>query len=67
MTNFNISKKYLWAYALLLLLVVIGGPLLVIWSMNTLFTTGIEYTVENWFATVMLGIVINGGANISQK
>lgn len=34
--------------------ILIGGPLLCIWSMNTLFGLGIDYTFKNWAATMFL-------------
>lgn len=39
---------------------IIGVPLLVIASVNTLFLTAIPYTLETWASTVMLGIFIRG-------
>jgi hypothetical protein len=38
---------------------VIIGPILTIWSLNTLFPVlAIPYTVETWFAVVMLGLFL---------
>ena len=38
------------------LALVILGPLLTIWSLNTLFPVlAIPYTVETWFAALLLG------------
>lgn len=39
---------------------IIGVPLLVIASVNTLFLIAIPYTLETWASTVMLGIFIRG-------
>ena len=50
----------LFLIALLIAIIVIG-PLLVIWSMNTLFTLGIPYDIYTWCAAVILGIAVNGG------
>jgi hypothetical protein len=36
-------------------------PLLVIWSVNTLFGLSIAYSFTNWFATIVLGIFIRSG------
>ena len=41
-------------FALILALVLLGGPLLAIWAVNTLFGTGLGYTVTNWFAWLVL-------------
>lgn len=38
-----------------LIVFVVGiGPVLVIWSLNTLFHLGIEYTFDTWAATALL-------------
>jgi len=34
--------------------VLIAAPLLVIWSLNTLFGLGIAYTLQTWAAVVLL-------------
>lgn len=37
------------------------GPVLVIWSLNTIFPVlAIPYTFETWCATVLIGIFIRG-------
>lgn len=38
----------------IVLFVVIGGPLLSIWSLNTLFKLDIEYTFDTWLAALLL-------------
>ena len=45
----------------LLIAIIVIGPLLVIWSMNTLFTLGITYDIYTWSAALILGIVVKGG------
>lgn len=49
----------------LVIIFAIFGPLLVIWSLNTLFTVlAIPYTLETWFATLVLnGMVFAGRRN----
>ena len=44
------------------LILIIAGPLISLWAINTLFSTGIEYSVVNWLATVWLTILIVGSA-----
>jgi hypothetical protein len=40
--------------------VVIGGPLVSIWALNTLFPVlAIPYTFETWLAVILLGGVVN--------
>jgi hypothetical protein len=43
-----------------ILLILAAGPLLIIWSMNTLFPVlSIPYTVETWAAAILLGGVFS--------
>lgn len=39
-------------------LVIIFGPVLLIWSLNTLFALAIPFTLETWFAAAILGMLI---------
>lgn len=44
----------------LVLLALAAGPLLMIWSLNTLFPTlAIPYTLETWAASIILGGLIS--------
>lgn len=64
MTN-AISVIALVALALFL---IVAGPLIVIWALNTLFALGIGYTFVNWLATFVLLSAINAKAsNISSN
>jgi hypothetical protein len=50
----NTTFKLLLVFAILALVVV--GPILVIWSLNTLFPAlVIDYTLKTWAAVVILG------------
>jgi hypothetical protein len=41
-------------------LLIIAGPLATIWAVNTLFpVANIPYTVETWFAAVILGSLLS--------
>jgi hypothetical protein len=53
------------ALVLLLVAVLAAGPLLTIWSLNTLFGLGIAYTFWTWLAVIFLGMFLN--ARIGQK
>ena len=35
------------------------GPFITIWGMNTLFHLGIPYTVETYFAVIAVGLFFN--------
>ncbi len=43
----------------LILLIIVFGPLLTIWSLNTLFGLGIGYTFKTWLASLLLGGLIH--------
>jgi hypothetical protein len=51
------SVKF-FALLILILALIVIGPLLTIWSLNTLFATGIEYTLKNWAAMAVLGMFL---------
>jgi hypothetical protein len=54
---------------IVLLVAVIFGPLLTIWSLNTLFPVlAIPYSIETWLATaVIAGIVRGDGVSFKGK
>lgn len=39
-------------------LLVLALPLSIIWSLNTLFSLDIEYTVQTWLAAFFLGTIV---------
>jgi hypothetical protein len=46
---------------IVLLVAVIFGPLLTIWSLNTLFPVlAIPYSIETWLATVIVAGIFRG-------
>ena len=54
--------------ALLVLALLIAGPLIVIWSVNTLFPSlVIPYTWETWLATVLLGAFFRANVSVNRK
>ena len=54
----KIHNEYLWL--VLIVAIIIAGPLLSIWSLNTLFPVlAIPYTFETWLAVILLGGVVN--------
>jgi hypothetical protein len=47
-------KEYIWL--VLIVIIVIFGPLLSIWALNTLFPVlAIPYTLETWAAMALVG------------
>ena len=53
-------KDFLTAVFLIaVIIVLIGiGPLLTIWSLNTIFLLGIAYNLKTWFATLFLTSIV---------
>ena len=43
-----------FAIVALIVAIVVFGPLLIIWSLNTLFALSIEYSLATWFAALVL-------------
>ena len=59
--------KLIFVIALIVLIIVIA-PLATSWSLNTLFPVlAIAYSVETWFAAVVLGSVVGGTTGVSFK
>lgn len=58
--------KILFGLALIIALVAIG-PILTIWSLNTLFPAlAIPYTLETWASVVLLGGVFKSTINVKK-
>ena len=50
----EMRKEYIWL--VLIVIIVIFGPLLSIWALNTLFPVlAIPYTLETWAAMLLVG------------
>lgn len=59
--------KLLLAIALIVFLLAIG-PILVIWSLNTLFPAlAIGYTLETWAAVVLLGGALRANVTVKRR
>ena len=55
------------AIALIVFLVIIG-PVLTIWALNTLFpVVAIPYTIETWFAVVIVGALFKTNLTYKKK
>jgi hypothetical protein len=48
---------------LLAVTLIVFGPLITIWSLNTLFGLGIAYTFWTWLATIWLSMVTFGSVS----
>lgn len=59
-------KLIFWILVLVFLIIV--GPILTIWSLNTLFPVlAIPYTIWTWFAMVILGAALKSNVNVKSK
>jgi 5-bromo-4-chloroindolyl phosphate hydrolysis protein len=58
--------KYVFA-ALLLLLYIIFGPILFMWSLNKIFSLNILYTFNNWLAVYIFLSILSISVNGFQK
>jgi hypothetical protein len=55
----KIRNEYLWL--VLVVIVIIAGPLLSIWALNTLFPVlAIPTTFDTWLAMLLIGGVFRG-------
>jgi hypothetical protein len=55
----KIHNEYLWL--VLIVIVIIVGPLLSIWALNTLFPAlAIPYTIQTWLAVMLVGGMFRG-------
>jgi len=58
--------KIILAIAVIILIIAIG-PLLTIWAVNTLFpAVAIPYTIETWFAVVVLGAFMRSKVSLKK-
>lgn len=61
------NYKIIGVIALIIFFVIVG-PLLTIWSLNTLFPVlAIPYILETWSAVVLLGLWIRGAVDFKGK
>ena len=62
---FNVVKLVL-AIALIVAVIAIG-PLLTLWALNTLFPVlAIPYSIETWFAVVVLGAFLRAKVSVKK-
>jgi len=55
----KIRNEYLWL--VLVVIVIIAGPLLSIWALNTLFPVlAIPYAFDTWLAVMLVGGMFRG-------
>jgi len=58
-SEMKIHNEYLWL--VLIVAIIIVGPLLSIWALNTLFPVlAIPYTMETWLAVMLVGGMFRG-------
>lgn len=52
----------LLVWLVIVVAMIVFGPLVTIWSLNTIFALTIEYSIGTWFAAVWLQATLTGGA-----
>ena len=52
------STAFVIGVLLGLVVLIVSGPLLTIWALNTLFNLGIAYNVATWFASLWIGFIV---------
>jgi len=60
----DFGQKLFWFVVICLAIWLL--PLALIWALNTLFTLTIAYSTLNWFAAVVLMILLRGGTGSSK-
>jgi hypothetical protein len=56
------------ALVLVVLVLIAAGPLLILWSLNTLFPAlAIPYTIWTWLATLFLGATVSPTVRIKKS
>jgi len=54
-------------FAALIIALIVFGPFITIWAINTLFpVVVIPYTFETWCATVILGMFLKGNVTLKK-
>lgn len=68
-TNQTNTNKALAVLLVILLFLAIWlcGPLIAIWAINTLFGTSIAYTLLNWFAALILLVLLKSSYSVRSK
>lgn len=56
----NMENFAIVAVILLIIALIIVGPLVSIWTLNTLFSLNIAYTFWTWLAMVWTGLFFSG-------
>ena len=56
------TDSAVWIFVIAILLIIFG-PFLSIWAVNTLFGLTIPFTLKTWFAALVLGGLVSGRAS----
>jgi hypothetical protein len=57
------DRAFVVLFMVLAILAIVFGPILMIWSLNTLFGLGIAYTFWTWLAALILGGTLTARAS----
>jgi hypothetical protein len=65
MTKYKVGPMLFTVIFLIALGAIVAVPLITIWSINTLFAVGIEYTAWTWLAVFWLQAVLTGSVSVA--
>lgn len=54
----NSSASFMIGLLLGFIVLIVGGPLITIWALNTLFNLGIAYNIATWFASLWISFIV---------
>lgn len=68
MKNYNVGPGLFVLVFLLAIFLIVIGPIVVIWSLNTLFPVlAIPYDIWTWLATVFLFAAVRANVTVKRK
>ena len=68
MKSYNVGAATFTAVILLVIFLIIIGPIIVIWALNTLFPVlAIDYTVWTWLAVLIVGAFLRANVTVKRK
>ncbi len=57
------TRTLIVGITVLIVVLVVAGPLLTLWALNTLFPLAIPYSLKTWLAALLLGFLLSGSAS----
>ena len=68
MKRYNVGAATFVAVILLVIFLIIIGPIIVIWALNTLFPVlAIDYTIWTWLSVLIVGAFLRANVTVKRK